>query len=202
MLFNLRLKLAQLIRRIIQFPLYTEYNRLIRSGMVQVGRYTYGVPRIDNYRNSERKVIIGSFCSIGPDVTIITGGIHPPNWVSTFPIRDFVGVDIPYDGLPTSNGDITIGHDVWIGTGVTILSGVTIGNGAIIASGAVVSGNVPPYAIAGGIPAKVIRYRFSEQQIEALQQIAWWNWDTEKIRQEIRLLSAPEIDAFIKQHQQ
>jgi acetyltransferase-like isoleucine patch superfamily enzyme len=142
-------------------------------------------------------VIIGNYCSIGPDVRIINGGIHPPDWVSTFPIRDFVGVDIPYDGLPTSNGDIIIGHDVWIGTNVTILSGVTIGNGAIIAAGSVVTKSIDPYAIAGGIPAKKIRSRFTDDQIAQLQKIKWWNWTDDEVRKNIHLLSSPNIDQFI-----
>jgi acetyltransferase-like isoleucine patch superfamily enzyme len=200
MLFKLRLMLARLIRKIQLFPVYTEYNRLIRNGTVSLGKYTYGVPRIDSYRNSERKVTIGSYCSIGPDVRIITGGIHPPDWVSTYPIRDYMGVDIPYDGLPTSNGDIVIGNDVWIGTGATILSGVTIGHGAIIAAGSMVTKDIPPYAIAGGIPAQVLKYRFDENQIRSLLEIAWWNWPDEKIKGNVKLLSNNTINEFIKAH--
>jgi len=199
-MFKLRLLLADIIRKIQRFPMRTEYSRLIRSGMVTVGKYTYGIPRIDNYRNSERKVIIGSYCSIGPDVRMITGGIHPPHWVSTYPIRDFMGVDIPYDGLPASNGDIVIGNDVWIGTGVTILSGVTIGHGAIIATGSVVTKDIPPYAIVGGVPARVIKYRFDEAQIKALLDIAWWNWPDEKVKSNIHLLSNTTINEFIQTH--
>ncbi len=200
MLFKLRIFLAQIMQRVQSFPRYTEYKRLIKNGTVKVGRYTYGVPRIDSYRNSEQKIIIGNFCSIGPDVRLITGGIHPGNWVSTFPIRDFVGIQAPYDGIPFSKGDIKIGNDVWIGTGATILSGVTIDNGAIIMAGSMVTKSIPAYAVVGGVPAKIIKYRFNEVQIKAMQKIAWWNWNTEKIKSNYPLLSSDRINEFIQNH--
>lgn len=200
MLFKIRLFLAQLIKKVYRFPTYTEYRRLIKNGTVKVGRYSYGVPRIDSYRNSEQKITIGNFCSIGPDVTLITGGIHPTNWISTFPLRDYVGIDVPYDGLPYSKGDIHIGNDVWIGTGATILSGVTIHDGAVIMAGAMVTKDIPAYAIVGGVPAKLIRKRFNESQIESLQKIAWWNWELDKIKENYPLLSSENIHAFITKH--
>ncbi len=200
MLSTLKEFIAELILKIQKIPASVQYNKLLKKGLLEVGRYTYGVPEIDVYKNSERKVTIGSFCSISKNVRIITGGIHPSDWISTFPIRDFVGVDIPYDGMPTSKGEIFIGHDVWIGTGVTILSSVTIGPGAIIASGSIVTKDIQPYAIAAGIPAKVIRYRFSEQQIIELLKIKWWEWDIEKIKSNIHLLSSGKIDQFINTH--
>jgi len=189
--------IANLILSVQEIPVRFYYFKLLRSGLLEVGRYTYGRPIIDVYKNSERKVTIESFCSISKNVRIITGGIHPANWVSTFPIRDFVGVDIPYDGMPTSKGEVIIGHDVWIGTGVTILSGITIGTGSIIAACTVVTKDIPPYSIVAGVPAKIIRYRFTEDQISELMKIKWWEWNIEKIKSNIHLLNGKSIDEFI-----
>lgn len=104
------------------------------------------------------------------------------------------------DGLPCSKGDIRIGNDVWIGHHATILSGVHIGNGAVIGAGALVAKDVPDYAIVGGVPAQIKRFRFSPQQIEALLKIQWWNWEEEKIKQNIDLLSSEQISPFIQRY--
>jgi acetyltransferase-like isoleucine patch superfamily enzyme len=189
--------ISTIIVNLIKINENSTYRRIKQRGLLEVGKHTYGQPIIDIYRNSERKVIIGKYCSISKEVRIITGGIHPTNWISNFPIRDNLNVDIPYDGTPTSNGDIIIGNDVWIGTGATILSGVKIGNGAVVAACALVSKDVPPYTIVGGVPAKEIRKRFNEDQIDFLQKINWWDWDEEKIRENVHLLSSPNIDKFI-----
>lgn len=193
-----RALVLDLIKRILKYPDNYNYSMFIEQGLLEIGRYTYGIPIVDVYPDSERKVTIGSFCSISKEVRIITGGIHPTDWVSTFPIRVKVGVDISYDGMPTSKGEINIGHDVWIGTGATILSGVNIGSGAIIAACSMVTKDVPPYAIVTGIPAQVIRYRFTLEQINELLKIEWWFWDIEKIKSNVHLLSSPNIDTFIE----
>ena len=99
---------------------------------------------------------------------------------------------------PVSKGDVVIGNDVWIGRGVVILSGVRVGNGAVIGAGAVVTKDVPPYAIVAGNPARIIRYRFSPEQIEELEQIAWWSWPDKEIERAIPLLLSSDIEAFLK----
>jgi serine acetyltransferase len=103
-------------------------------------------------------------------------------------------------GHPECKGDIIIGNDVWIGAKSTIMSGVKIGDGAVIGSGSVVAKDVPPYAIVVGNPAKVIKYRFDEQQIENLLEIAWWNWPEHKIKEEAMLLWSKDINYFIDKH--
>ncbi len=193
----LKVFIANWVIRLLKLPARLHYQKLIKEGWLTVGRYTYGIPEFDVYQNSERKVFIGSFCSISKNVRLITGGIHPTNWVSTFPIRDYVGVDIPYDGMPTSNGEINIGNDVWIGTGVTIMSGVNIGHGAIIASGAIVTRDIPAYSIAAGIPARVVKFRFTENQIDRLLKICWWNWDIQTIKDNIHLLNSEKVEDFL-----
>ena len=86
-----------------------------------------------------------------------------------------------------------IGHDVWIGANALILPEVTIGDGAVIAAGAVVTRDVPPYAIVGGVPARVIRYRFSPEMIDAFLEIKWWDWPLEKIKENFDLFYHPEL---------
>jgi len=178
---------------------YGRFKQLMRRGIVQVGRHSYGSPDIHWYTGSERKVRIGNFCSIARDVTLITGGTHPVNWVSTYPFRINWGLSgAREDGLPCSNGDISIGSDVWIAEGATILSGVTIGHGAVICARAVVTKDVPPYAIVGGVPARVIRYRFDSDVIARLLRICWWEWPDEEIRGIVSLLSCPDMAAFFE----
>ena len=196
----IKIAISNLIERIIKIPRNIHYNKLIKLGLLEVGRYTYGIPEIDVYINSERKVSIGSFCSISKNVRIITGGIHPSDWVSTFPIRNYLGIPFPYDGMPTSKGEINIGHDVWIGTGVTILSGVTIGSGAIIAACSVVTKDIAPYSVVAGVPAKVIKYRFTPDQINELLKIKWWEWSQQDLIEAVPLLSSNNINEFINKY--
>jgi acetyltransferase-like isoleucine patch superfamily enzyme len=181
---------------------FMKLSSLIKQGRVVIGSHTYGWQsmNVDVYEGcNDVKVEIGKFCSIGPDLRIITSGIHPTDWVSTYPFR--ARWDMPgkfQDGMPTTNGDTIIGNDVWIGTEVLILSGVTVGHGSVIASRAVVTKSVPPYSIIGGNPAKIIRLRFSEEQIKGMLELQWWNWDVEKIKANVHLLSSPNIDQFLK----
>lgn len=138
-------------------------------------------------------VSIGRYCSIGPYVRTVNGRHPTTKFVSTHPAffstakqngMSFVSKNKFSEHIFVSdNYGITIGNDVWIGGGVTILEGVCIGDGAIIAAGAVVNKDVPPYAIVGGIPAKIIKYRFSSDEIAALLEIKWWDWDNQRIRE-------------------
>jgi acetyltransferase-like isoleucine patch superfamily enzyme len=95
---------------------------------------------------------------------------------------------------------VNIGHDVWIGHGVTILPGVTIGTGAVVGAGAVVSKDVEPYEIVGGVPARHIRWRFEKPEAEALQEIAWWDWDHARLKDALPDIRALDIHAFIEKH--
>lgn len=135
--------------------------------LVSVGKKTYGNLYVLAF-NRDSKLEIGHFCSIAPGVTFILSADHPTDKVSTFPFK----VKIMGEALEgTSKGDIIVGDDVWIGYGATIMSGVKIGQGAVIAAGAVVTKDVPPYAIVGGVPAKTIKFRFTEEQIKDLVKI-------------------------------
>ena len=138
-----------------------------------VGDYTYigGNNKIQN-------AVIGKFCSIGPEVRIGLG-IHPHHLKSTYPgfytNSEYYRVEKQYDFTGEEYKQVEIGHDVWIGARATILDGVKIGDGAVIAAGAVVTKDVPSYAIVGGVPAKVIKYRFDENRVKELLVEQWWN---------------------------
>lgn len=146
---------------------------------VQMGRYSYM-----GKNNSVCNASIGSFCSIA-SYCAIGGGDHAMDSISTSPVF--------YEGRNTFgkhfsqihkelNKPVTIGNDVWIGENVFINSGITIGDGAVIGAHSVVTHDVPPYAIVAGAPAKVIRYRFSDDQIGKLLSIKWWEWSEEKLQ--------------------
>lgn len=95
---------------------------------------------------------------------------------------------------------VTIGNDVWIGHNVTVLAGVTIGTGAIVAAGAVVARDVPPYTVVGGVAAKPIKRRFTENQEDALMEISWWDWSHEQLRERLPDFRNLPIDAFIEKY--
>lgn len=132
-----------------------------------------------------KNTTIGRFCSIGNEVETIAGS-HPVDMISTHPVfyaketevgKSFVDNTI-FDEFKYIDKDkkisVKIGNDVWIGARVSLLEGVTIGDGAVIAAGAVVTENIPAYAIAGGVPARVIKYRFASEEIAKLEEEKWW----------------------------
>ncbi len=154
-------------------------------GNISVGAYSF-------MRGGRLCADIGNYCSIAPDVSI-GDGEHPVNWLSTHPFQygrsaftDWLNADgfnntkrLP---LSISKRAPIIGNDVWIGTRVVILRGVKIGDGAIVAAGAVVTKDVPPFAIVGGVPAKILRYRFDQKVIEKIQLSQWWKYDIKYLK--------------------
>lgn len=159
-----------------------------------IGRTTHAIA----YPGDHAAVYVGSFCSIADWVEFMVGGNHRVDWVSTYPFRVRLGLPGALcDGHPATKGDITIGHDVWIGRGARILSGVTVGNGAVIGASAVVGSDVRPYAVCVGNPAREVRRRFGDEQIAALERIAWWEWPEERIRAAIPRLTSSDVDRFI-----
>jgi acetyltransferase-like isoleucine patch superfamily enzyme len=167
-----------------------------------VGKYTYGYEQF--ITTAKGIASIGSFCSLASNITI-TGINHPINFVTTHPFlfyssRGFILEDRLELLDQNKNRKVIIEDDVWIGTNVTILPSVKICSGAIIGAGAVVTKDVPPYAIVAGNPAKVLKFRFGEKEIEKLLEIKWWVWPDEKIRENGRLFLEPHtfINMFRK----
>ncbi len=155
-----------------------------------IGRYSY-ISHDSQVVNAE----IGSYCSIS-DHVYIGGAEHPMEWVSTSPVfqnvthsgptKRYARHELPK--LPRTY----IGSDVWIGHNVTIKAGTSIGHGAVIGSGAVVTKDVPPYAIVGGVPAKVLKYRFDDETIKLLLESKWWEASDETL-DEIGMLAKEPV---------
>lgn len=169
-----------------------------RYPWVPVGRSTYIVGIQLLQPEDGGKLSIGSFCAIADGIRIFLGGEHRTDWLTTFPFTVLWEEATHIKGHPRVKGDVRIGNDCWIGNGVTIISGVTIGDGAAIGCNAVVTKDVPPYGIAAGNPAKVVRKRFDDATVEKLLRISWWNWDDAKIKRFLPLMLSTEVQAFIE----
>ena len=162
---------------------------------VRLGSYSY-----INEHSSTANVSVGKFSSIGPHFVCGSGG-HPTNFISTSPVfystRRQCGVSFTETNYFVERHETTVGNDVWIGARVFVKDGVRVGNGALIAAGAVVIRDVPDYALVGGVPAKVIRYRFSEDVIRELLEIKWWEWSEDRLREAQPLMAQPDVNSFL-----
>lgn len=164
--------------------------------LVSVGPHTYGPLEIQG----AGRVIIGDYCSIAANVRIMLAD-HHAEWISTYPFSANELLDEwpsarGIGGYPFHKGDVVIENDVWIGRGSTILSGVRIGDGAVIAACSVVPGDVPPYSIVAGNPAKVVKYRFPKEDIEFLLRLKWWAWSESDISSCVHLLCSGSVNAL------
>jgi acetyltransferase-like isoleucine patch superfamily enzyme len=186
------------IRRIfVRIGLKKEIDLSKRYPQFQIGVETYGNLKIRDFMN-EDDVVIGSYTSIGPGVQIMLGAEHRADWVTTYPFNINWKMFNEIKGHPKSRGDVKIGNDVWIGTEAIIMSGVTIGDGAVIGARAIVTEDIPSYAIAVGMPAKVIRYRFDTSTINDLNEISWWKWPKNKLKKAVPDMLNTDIKRFIK----
>jgi virginiamycin A acetyltransferase len=174
---------------------------LVRSANVEIGEYTYydsyGDPLAFErdavlYAFGPERLIIGRFCAIASGVRfLMPGANHADLGPSTFPFGVF---GAPWDTTmdivmsAPSGGDTVVGHDVWLGYSALVLPGVTIGDGAVVAAASVVARDVPPYAVVAGNPARVVRSRFSEEDVERLLRAAWWSWPIELVAENARTI--------------
>jgi virginiamycin A acetyltransferase len=145
-------------------------DREFPLNVVSVGNGSYGIMQVQSlFEQAGEKLTIGNFVSIAPGVQFLLGVNHQINTLTTYPLYSRLIEPSNRDAL--NNGAITVEDEVWIGTNAIIMSGVRIGKGAMIAAGAIVTKDVPPYAIVGGVPAKLIRYKFSDDIIDILKPI-------------------------------
>ena len=179
--------------RVGDFTMYHDFIHDPRQFEQNAVRYHYPL--------NHDKLIIGKFCSIACGVQFLFNSAnHTKKSLSTYPFPIF------YEAWDTSvseiteawdnRGDIVIGSDVWIGYEAVILSGVRIGDGAIVAARAVVAGDVEPYTIVGGVPAKPIRKRFTPETIHRLERLRWWDWPREKLQLLLPLLRRGDLTAL------
>jgi virginiamycin A acetyltransferase len=185
-------------------------KNIIKSPNIQVGDYTY----LDDPKGSADfesnvlyhfpfigdKLIIGKFCALADKVTFIMNGAnHPLDGFSTFPFYIFGNgweASAPKPGQLPYKGDTQIGNDVWIGFDATIMPGINVGDGAIIASKSVVTKDVPAYAIVAGNPAQIVKYRYCEKTIDALLEMAWWDWPVETITRALSAITSSDLEAL------
>lgn len=152
--------------------------------MVSVGYRSYGNINIESYENINEQLIIGNYVSIANQVTFILGGNHQTKTITSYPFYSrFIELSPEKDAQ--TKGPIIIEDEVWIGFGVIILSGVRVGKGAIIGAGSVVTKDIPAYAIVGGNPAKIIKYRFNEELCMALHDFKIIDFDDSLIVENI-----------------
>jgi acetyltransferase-like isoleucine patch superfamily enzyme len=148
---------------------YTTAEEFFDESKVVVGDFTYGPLDVKCFGNDQERLQIGRFCSIARNVTFQLSGNHNTQRISTYPFEQCLfGAN---EDCVLSNGPIVIEDDVWIGMNAMLLSGVRVAQGAVVAAGAIVTKDVPPYAIVGGNPARIIRYRFNNELIGQLLQI-------------------------------
>ncbi len=187
-------------------------RNVIDRANISVGDYTYYDDPVEPERFAEKcvlyhydflgdRLVIGRFCAIAAGATFIMNGAnHAMGGFSTYPFQIFgagweSGFD-PESYRASLRGDTIVGNDVWIGMAATVMPGVTIGDGAIVATRAVVTGDVPPYSVVGGNPARILRKRFPDEVIATLLEIAWWNWDTDRITRNLGAIMGADLAAL------
>lgn len=189
-------------------------KNVVTNPNIQIGEYTMYNDFVHDPRQFEKNNVlyhypingdslrIGKFCSIACGAKFLFASAnHTQASVSTYPFPIFFEEwDLDIGDVTSAwdhKGDIVIGNDVWIGYEAVVMAGVTIGDGAIIGARAVVTKDVPPYTIVGGVPARKIRRRFSDDVIARLQELKWWDWPAERIQRNIKNIQAGRLDLLL-----
>lgn len=190
---------SQLLSETVKHPNISVGTFSYYSGYHHRHSFENCVRYLDKKRKDVDKLIIGNYCSFGSGVVFMMAGNqgHRMDWVSTFPFHFQANIFKESLNPYKKAGDTLIGDDVWIGTESMILAGVNIGSGAVIAARAVVTKDVPPYAIVGGNPAQIIKYRFNEEVILHLLKLKWWHWSEEKVKRAMPLLCSDDIQGLL-----
>lgn len=186
-------------------------KNVVKDPRILIGDYTYyddntGADRFEehvthHYAFLGDRLIIGKFCAIAKGVEFVMNGAnHRMNCATTYPFYimggDWGGMIAPVKDQLPYKGDTIVGNDVWIGQNVTIMPGVHIGNGAIIGANSTVATHVPPYCVAAGNPARVVRQRFDKETIALLEKLCWWDKPIEEIDRLMPLLTMPDQQAL------
>ncbi len=153
------------------------------------------------YPGAPERLVIGRFCAIAQGAEFLTESAnHAMGGITTYPFAIFDPVRrAGYAESVSRRRDTVVGHDVWIGRGATVLPGARIGSGAIVGARAVVSGEVPPYAVVAGNPARAVRTRFAEREVAALLALAWWDWPAARIEAALPLLESDDVAALLRE---
>lgn len=180
---------------------------IVQSPFTSVGEYTYYDDATDplgfELRNvlfhyGPERLVIGAYCAIAQNTHFLMNAAnHQTTGISAFPFPVFGGAWLEHMeqfALRPGKGDTTVGNDVWLGYDWLILPGVTIGDGAVIAARSVVASDIPPYAIAGGNPARMVRSRFDDDEIALLEQIQWWSWPVEHVSSALETIMGGSVE--------
>lgn len=166
-------------------------------GDLKIGQGTYeSITR----RGTLNSITIGNYSSIAYGCICDGGFGYNTRFITTYPLNEKLKNCAHLAGHPVCRGDIHIGSDVWIGEGCLIMSGVTIGDGAVVGARSIVTKDILPYSIVVGSPARITRKRFTDEQINRLLDIKWWNWNEQKIIDNAHLLMSEDINSFITAH--
>lgn len=163
------------------------HNSTALMGEIRIGRWTY--IQSNSAIGAAYPVKIGAFCSIAIGFYLWNNENHHTKFATTYPLKTALGVPLTREDMRSEYQEVTIGNDVWIGRDVHVLPGAKIGDGAIVGAHAVVSGELKPYGVYGGVPARLIKWRFSEAVIEFLLALKWWEWSVERIERNVAFFS-------------
>lgn len=183
---------------------------LVESPFTEVGEYTYYADPVDPtgfernnvlFHYGPDRLVIGAYCAIAREVRFLMGAAnHLVDAVSTYPFpmfgEDWIAEMETFAGRE-ARGDTVVGNDVWLGYQALVMPGVRIGDGAIVAARSVVTSDLPPYSVAAGNPARVVRMRYQPEDVARLQRIAWWTWPPELVTKHLKLIMGSDVDALV-----